>query len=280
LVEVCASCGAALPPGAGFCPTCGVAVTPADAGEERKLVTVVFADVTGSTSLGERLDPERFREVMQAYASAMRAEIEAEGGTVEKFIGDAVMAAFGVPAAHEDDAERALRAGLRMLRRLEVLNEELRARHDVAGCIGVNTGEAIAAAPAPPGSDCRRCGSARASCRRRGPGRSIPSARPGPRAVRVRGCGYGRLGQTGACRAFRAREAGRGRGPGFAAPMVTHLGRSPAARPAERGAWRRPPQTLYFTTPASASRDSPCLAAERAIPAAGPAKRRRRMETA
>ena len=78
----------------------------------------MFADVTGSTELGERLDPERFREVMQAYAQAMREEIEAEGGTVEKFIGDAVMAAFGVPTAHEDDPARALRAGGRMLARL------------------------------------------------------------------------------------------------------------------------------------------------------------------
>jgi len=67
---------------------------------------VVFADVTGSTGLGERLDPESLKEVMDAYFSAMREELEAEGGTVEKFIGDAVMAVFGVPASHEDDATR------------------------------------------------------------------------------------------------------------------------------------------------------------------------------
>ena len=112
----CATCGAPLPADAAFCPACGAAVaTTTRAGEERRLVTIVFADVTGSTELGERLDPERFREVMQAYAQAMREEIEAEGGTVEKFIGDAVMAAFGVPTAHEDDPARALRAGRRML---------------------------------------------------------------------------------------------------------------------------------------------------------------------
>jgi class 3 adenylate cyclase len=116
-------------------------------------VTILFADVTGSTSLGEQMDPERFREVMQAYAGAMREEIEAEGGTVEKFIGDAVMAAFGVPAAHEDDPDRALRASQRMLERLEVLNERLRASHQVALQIriGVNTGEVLAAIAPKPG---------------------------------------------------------------------------------------------------------------------------------
>src|SRR6516164_7001782 len=102
----CRSCGAELPADAAFCPTCGVPVGLAR-DEERKLVTVIFADVTGSTALGEQLDPEELKEVMGAYADAMRSEIEAEGGTVEKFIGDAVMAAFGVPAAHEDDAARA-----------------------------------------------------------------------------------------------------------------------------------------------------------------------------
>jgi class 3 adenylate cyclase len=83
------------------------------------LVTVLFADVTGSTALGERLDPERMRDVLRTYFGAMREEIEGEGGTVEKFIGDAVMAAFGVPVAHEDDPARALRAAGAMLRRLD-----------------------------------------------------------------------------------------------------------------------------------------------------------------
>ena len=95
-------------------------------------MTVLFADVTGSTQLGERLDPERFREVMAAYFAAMRQEIEAEGGAVEKFIGDAIMAAFGVPNAHEDDPARALRAAQRMLRRLDLVNEELASPPDRA----------------------------------------------------------------------------------------------------------------------------------------------------
>ncbi len=152
----CTSCGAELPEGARFCSACGTAVpdaTPTPSGEERKLVTVLFADVTGSTALGERLDPERFREVMSAFASAMREEIEAEGGTVEKFIGDAVMAAFGVPVAHEDDPARACRAALRMLERLEDLNGELAASHDVRLQIrvGVNTGEVLASTAPQPG---------------------------------------------------------------------------------------------------------------------------------
>jgi class 3 adenylate cyclase len=149
--ETCAACGADLPQGARFCPACG---TPReDAGEaERKLVTVLFADVTGSTALGEQLDPEDLKDVLGAYADAMRDEIEAEGGTVEKFIGDAVMAAFGVPAAHEDDASRALRAALRMRGRLDRLNSELERRHGLrlAMRIGVNTGEVVAARDARP----------------------------------------------------------------------------------------------------------------------------------
>ena len=162
----CASCGAELGP---RCPTCGAPVTdadrfcascgtalaeaPATAGAERKLVTVLFADVTGSTALGEQLDPEQLRAVMDTYFTAMRTEIEAEGGTVEKFIGDAVMAAFGVPAAHEDDPARALRAGLRMLARLPDVNRELDRDHGVGLQIriGVHAGEVLATVDPAPG---------------------------------------------------------------------------------------------------------------------------------
>jgi class 3 adenylate cyclase/tetratricopeptide (TPR) repeat protein len=117
---------------------------------ERKLVTILFADVTGSTTLGEQLDPERLKDVMSAYFDAMREEIRAEGGTVEKFIGDAVMAAFGVPKVHEDDAARGLRAALRMRARLGDLNRDLHRAHGVTLeiRIGINTGEVLAQ-PAP-----------------------------------------------------------------------------------------------------------------------------------
>jgi len=149
----CRRCGADLPPDARFCPSCGLEFAPAPVGEERKLVTVLFADVTGSTELGEKLDAERLREVMDAYFTAMRGAIEAEGGTVEKFIGDAVMAAFGVPAAHEDDPARAIRAAMRMRKRLEALNEEIARTHGVRlqMRIGVNTGEVLAVTAPRPG---------------------------------------------------------------------------------------------------------------------------------
>ncbi|MET0800396.1 MAG: adenylate/guanylate cyclase domain-containing protein, partial [Actinomycetota bacterium] len=116
-------------------------------------MSVLFADVTGSTTIGERLDPEQLREVLATYFGAMREEIEAEGGTVEKFIGDAVMAAFGVPAAHEDDPARALRASLRMRNRLAAVNAELAASHDLSlrMRIGVNTGQVLATGGAAPG---------------------------------------------------------------------------------------------------------------------------------
>ncbi|HEV8682049.1 MAG TPA: adenylate/guanylate cyclase domain-containing protein [Actinomycetota bacterium] len=116
-------------------------------------MTILFADVTGSTELGERLDAERLREVMDAFFAAMREEIEAEGGTVEKFIGDAVMAAFGVPVVHEDDPARALRAAHRMRRRLGRLNQELTSSHGVelSMRLGVNTGEVLAVTAPKPG---------------------------------------------------------------------------------------------------------------------------------
>jgi class 3 adenylate cyclase/tetratricopeptide (TPR) repeat protein len=122
-------------------------------GEERKLVTVLFADVMSSATMGEQLDPERMREVMDTFFSAMREEIEAEGGTVEKFIGDAVMAAFGVPTSHEDDPSRALRAATRMLRRIADVNDSLEASHGIALKIriGVNTGWVLALTMPKPG---------------------------------------------------------------------------------------------------------------------------------
>jgi len=156
LVPSCPTCGAEVPVDARFCPACGSALgtlEPVPPGQERRLVTILFADVTNSTSLGERLDPERLQEVLATYFGAMRDEIEAEGGTVEKFIGDAVMAAFGVPIAHEDDPARALRAALRMRERLAEVNAELDPRFGVTLQIrtGVNTGEVLAATNPRPG---------------------------------------------------------------------------------------------------------------------------------
>src|SRR5215468_6460530 len=110
--------------------------------EERKLATVLFADLVGSTELAGGQDPERVRALLDRFYDAMAAEVERAGGTVEKFVGDAVMAAFGAPAAHEDDAERALHAALRMQRRMaELFGGRLALR------IGVNTGDVVVGRP-------------------------------------------------------------------------------------------------------------------------------------
>jgi class 3 adenylate cyclase/tetratricopeptide (TPR) repeat protein len=122
----------------------------APAGERRKVVTVVFADVVGSTALGERVDPETLRWAMQRWFRRMAAAIERHGGTVENYIGDAVMAVFGVPVSHEDDALRAVRAAAEMGEAVAALRSELRRERnlDFAVRIGVNTGEAVTGAAA------------------------------------------------------------------------------------------------------------------------------------
>jgi class 3 adenylate cyclase/tetratricopeptide (TPR) repeat protein len=140
-MATCRSCATALPAEARFCPGCGAAVDSGSPSDERKVATVLFADLVGSTALGERNDPERTRVVLDRFYGAMAAEIAVAGGTVEKFAGDAVMAAFGAPAALEDHAERALHAALAMRRRLEELFGDALALRT-----GVNTGEVVVGA--------------------------------------------------------------------------------------------------------------------------------------
>ena len=108
-VETCGSCGQENPEGFQFCGRCGASLVVTPAREERKVVTVLFADLVGFTGRAERLDPEDVRSMLSPYYARLRTEIERHGGTVEKFIGDAVMALFGAPVAHEDDPERAVR---------------------------------------------------------------------------------------------------------------------------------------------------------------------------
>jgi class 3 adenylate cyclase/tetratricopeptide (TPR) repeat protein len=155
LVPRCARCGAELPSSVRFCPECGNPVGEAAPGlsQERKLVTMLFADVTGSTGLGERLDPETLKEVLDAFFESMRRPIESAGGTVEKFIGDAVMAVFGVPVAHEDDATRALEAALGMRKELDALNRTLQEAHGLtlAMRVGIAMGEVVAVTSPRPG---------------------------------------------------------------------------------------------------------------------------------
>jgi class 3 adenylate cyclase len=200
-----------------------VSTEPVPAGQERRLVTILFADVTGSTSLGERLDPERLQEVLATYFAAVREEIEAEGGTVEKFIGDAVMAAFGVPVAHEDDTARALRAALRIRRRLDLVNGDLTTRYGVALEIrtGVNTGEVLAAASPQPGEPMVTGDAVNVAARLE------QAAEPGQVMVAER--------TARAARGFRYRELGPRelRGREIAVPAVLLLEEAPAAT--ERG---------------------------------------------
>lgn len=146
----CPGCRQSVLHGSRFCPSCGVELGQAvhAISEERRIVTVIFCDIVGSTALAELLDTEALRAITLRYFDAMRERIQAAGGTVEKFIGDAVMAVFGVPVIHEDDAPRALAAALDMITALDELNVELervfRIRLQVR--IGVNTGEVVAAA--------------------------------------------------------------------------------------------------------------------------------------
>jgi class 3 adenylate cyclase len=137
----CVQCGVELPAQARFCLACGTPVRPITSREERKLATVLFADLVGSTELGGSQDPERTRAMLDRFYEAMATEIAGAGGTTEKFVGDAVMAVFGAPYAQEDHAERALHAALAMRRRLaELFEGRLQLR------IGVNSGEVVVGA--------------------------------------------------------------------------------------------------------------------------------------
>src|SRR5919201_2711509 len=143
-MTACSACGRENPDDARFCNACGATLgeAPPRAREERKIVSVLFADLVGFTARAERLDPEDVRAIQTPYFQRLRAEIEACGRTVEKFIGDAVMGVFGAPVAHGDDPERAVRAALAIRAAVAELNEgnpelDLRVR------TAVNTGEAI-----------------------------------------------------------------------------------------------------------------------------------------
>jgi predicted ATPase/class 3 adenylate cyclase len=143
LVKLCPNCGRENAGDARFCSGCATPLEPAPpAREERKVVTCLFCDLVGFTARAERMDPEDVRRLLQPYHSRVRANLERHGGTVEKFIGDAVMAIFGAPTAHEDDPERAVRAALAV--RDDFADDELDMR------IGITTGEAFIALAARP----------------------------------------------------------------------------------------------------------------------------------
>ena len=147
----CPACGEENPPKFRLCGYCGAPLAAAAAAalpahEVRKTVTLIFSDLKDSTALGERLDSEALHEVKERYFAAMAAEITRHGGKIEKYIGDAIMAVFGLPRAHEDDALRAVRAAVGMRDKLKELNETLERRFGVtlAARTGVNTGEVVA----------------------------------------------------------------------------------------------------------------------------------------
>ena len=137
-MSVCPSCGHRNQPGAKFCSECGLllAGTRLPTYEERKVVTVLFADLVGFTSRAEQMDPEDVRALLSPFYARLRSELERFGGTVEKFIGDAVMALFGAPVAHEDDPERAVLAAL-------AIRDWVREEERIQVRLAVNTGEAL-----------------------------------------------------------------------------------------------------------------------------------------
>ena len=149
-MRVCPSCGEENPERFRLCGFCGTPLVAERTGQAaRKLVTIVFCDLAGSTTLGEALDSESLRVVMTRYYDEMRSVLESHGGLIEKFIGDAVMAVFGLPVVREDDAVRAVTAAAGMRTALERLNDELDAGWGVrlVSRIGVNTGEVVAGDP-------------------------------------------------------------------------------------------------------------------------------------
>ncbi len=160
----CPSCGAESPPGARFCIECGAALgaaapaaptapapgAPAPAHpsepppEERRTATVLFADLSGYTAVAERMDPEATKSMVSGALHRLGAEVARYGGSVDKYIGDNVMAVFGAPVAHEDDPERAVRAGLAMQAAMEEINERLEEDVSFALRVGINSGEVLA----------------------------------------------------------------------------------------------------------------------------------------
>jgi len=142
MVRACAVCGLPIPDGARYCPNCGAAAGSLVETEERKVVTVLFADLVDSTGLAQRFDAERSREMLGRFFDAVSDELIALRGRPEKFIGDAVMAVFGLPHVHEDDALRAVRAGLAIRERVRRLGEELGLDRPLQVRVGIESGEA------------------------------------------------------------------------------------------------------------------------------------------
>src|SRR5665213_1125821 len=135
----CSSCGSEVPDEARFCPSCGHPVSLR--GDERRIVTVLFADLAGFTGLSEAMDPESVKNLVDRCFAALAGDVTSHGGRVDKVVGDAIIALFGAPVAHEDDAERAVRAGLQMQQTIRSLSREM--PHALELRVGINTGEVL-----------------------------------------------------------------------------------------------------------------------------------------
>ncbi|HLM94173.1 MAG TPA: adenylate/guanylate cyclase domain-containing protein, partial [Gaiellaceae bacterium] len=147
-MQTCRSCGAEQASDARFCSNCGTALQPLGeelSQQERRIVTVLFSDLAGSTALGEQLDPEDVRRVQAELFELLNAEVVRFGGTTEKFVGDAVLAVFGIPSAHEDDPERAVRAALAAHERFDGFAERIQSRFGLRVGLrtGINTGDVV-----------------------------------------------------------------------------------------------------------------------------------------
>jgi len=145
-VEICVSCGAEQGPDARFCANCGAPQHPLrDEQQERRVVTVLFSDLAGSTALVEQIDPEDVRRVQADLFDLLNAEVVRFGGTTEKFVGDAVLAVFGIPLAHEDDPERAVRAALAAHERFPAFAALIEGRYGMSVGLrtGINTGNVV-----------------------------------------------------------------------------------------------------------------------------------------
>jgi class 3 adenylate cyclase/tetratricopeptide (TPR) repeat protein len=142
----CPRCDGSVAAGARFCPACGQPLVTETPAEERKLVTALFIDLVESTKLADHADPERVRSILQDYFTLVSSTVQAWGGTIEKYVGDAVLAVFGVPHVREDDAARAVSAAVEIVDRFEDLSSKVRNRHGVSLAVrlGVNTGEVVA----------------------------------------------------------------------------------------------------------------------------------------
>ena len=198
MVQDCARCGRPADADARFCPSCGAPLSALD-GAERKLATIVFADLVGSTELASSLDPEELRRRLTPFFEVARSALEEHGGTVEKYVGDAVMAVFGVPQAHGDDPDRAVAAALDLSHRVSSLQSGLSVR------VGVETGEVLSTQQR---GDLSVTGEAVNAAARLQQGAQPGEVLVGERAVR-------------ACRAARVEEREPIEAKGFPAPLPT-----------------------------------------------------------